>query len=369
MVFFVAMTILTGCGSILKLRAPLNHSIYDVPMYGKTYSRIFTDSSAFSFPLSVVWEFDASAGFGNGSPIVIGNVLFIGTLQGELYAIDIESGKRISYMKSFAPISSSPVLFKKYLIVGTESVNESLISINTEYGDIRWTQNVGGVVSSPMIKDSLLYVGGLDGKFYCLEAAYGSKKWTFDTEYPVRSSPCATGELVFCANTNGTVFALDAGSGNIRWEFKTSNAVFAGLTVSNGKLFVASRDSNLYVLNADSGTLDRKISIGNKIMSTPAIDQDRLYVPSLDGSLSAYSISDGILAWKFQSKSAINTTPVITPSAIFTVSLDQHFYALSPMDGTVLWKYDFESRIKTTPLVWKNSVIIAAENKNVYLLR
>ncbi len=361
--------LLCGCASTLKLRAPLNHLSTDVPMFGKIPSRMFLDSSLFTFPLSVAWQYDASAGFGNGSPIVAGNILFMGTMQGELHAVDIETGKKISYMKTYSPVSSSPVIFNKYLIVGTESNNENLLCIDTDDGEIRWSKNLGGVASSPMVEDSLLFAGGLDGKFYCLEAAYGTKKWIFDAENPIRSSPCAWGDLVFCANTRGTVFALEKNTGVLRWKFGTNNAVFAGLTASQGRLFVASRDSNLYIFDAVTGAVDKKIPVGNKIMSAPAVDENNVFVPSLDGSLLAFSLSDGTLRWKFQSKSAINTTPIVTPTAIFVASLDQRLYAVSPFDGTVLWYHDFESRIKTTPLVWKNSVIIAAEDKTIYLFR
>lgn len=365
----ILSAVMTACGPTVKLRTTMNHSPYDVPMSGKNATRDFSDSSSFSFPLTKSWEYDASAGFGNGSPIVVGKVMIIGTLQGELHAVDIETGKRIGYVKNFSPISSSAAVYKKYIIYGIETTADNLISIDTDDGEIQWTRNVGGVVSSPLIDNDRLFIGGLDGKIYCLDADYGSKKWVFDTESPIRSSACAWNNIVFCANTKGIVFAFDANSGERKWQFSTGNAVYAGLSVSEGNIVVGSRDSTIYILDALTGTMRNRIPVGDKIMSTPAISNNTVFVPSLNGTLSAFSISDGSIKWIFRSKGGINTTPIITSNAVFITSLDKHLYALSPSDGTVLWKHDFDSRIKTTPLVWRNSVIVAAEDRNIYCFR
>ncbi len=366
LVIFTVVFLLTGCGSTLKLRLDLNQSPDNVPMLGRNAVREFTDSSLFSFPLKIVWEYDASAGFGNGAPIIVNKTLIIGTLQGELHAIDVGTGKRISYNKNLSPISSSPVAYNKNIIVGFESGIDNLISFNTDRGDIQWSKNIGGVVSSPFTSNDLLFVGGMDGTFYCFKAQYGESIWKFDTKAPIYASACALDDLVFCANADGKIYGLDKKNGEMRWEYSTGNALFAGLTTHNGKLIAASRDSNVYILDAISGMLERKIFVGDKIMSTPAVSNGILYIPSLDGALSAYSLSDGKMRWKFQSKSAINTTPVISLNAVIIASLDKNLYALSLEDGSVLWKYDLESRIKTTPLVWHNSIFIAAENKTIY---
>ncbi|MFA6439208.1 MAG: PQQ-binding-like beta-propeller repeat protein, partial [Bacteriovoracaceae bacterium] len=267
----VALLSVFGCSSTLRLKMTLQATSYDIPMFGRTAARDFTDSSTFTFPLSLAWEYDASAGFGNGSPVIVGNVLIIGTMQGELHAVDLTTGKRIRYIKIFSPISSSPVVYQRYVIFGIESTEENLISVDTHDGSIRWAKNAGGVASSPVLKENLLFVGGLDGSFHCFEAAYGSTKWRVNTGSPIRSSPCAWNDLVFCANSSGEVFAYTINHGQERWKFSTGNAVFAGLTASEGKLFVGSRDSCLYILDAVTGSLHQKISIGNKIMSSPAV--------------------------------------------------------------------------------------------------
>ncbi len=369
LVVLIIILLLNGCGSTLKLRLNMEHSLHNVPMHGKNAARDFTDSSFFSFPLSIAWEYDASAGFGNGAPIVVNKTLIIGTLQGELHGIDIETGKRISYNKNFSPISSSPVAYQQYLIVGLESTNDNLISFNTDRGDIQWSKNIGGVVSSPFVDNDLLYVGGMDGIFYCFKLPYGELEWKYDTKASIYASGCAFDDLVFCANAEGNIFGLDKKSGEKKWKFSTRDALFAGLTSYKEKVIAASRDSNVYILDAASGMLERTIFVGNKIMSTPAVSNDIIYIPSLDGTMSAYTISDGSLRWRFQAHSAINSTPVVALNALIVSSLDNKVYALSLDDGTIQWKYDVESRIKTTPLVWQNSIFIAAENKTIYCFK
>jgi outer membrane protein assembly factor BamB len=360
---------LSSCGANLRMKLELTRAPEDVPMSGKVSERDFSDPSSFTFPLTQAWEYDASAGFGAGAPVIIGSTLITGTLQGELHAVDMNTGKSLRYIKNVSPIASSPAVYQRYIIFGMESTEENLVSIDTYDGTVRWEKDAGGVASSPMLKDDLLYVGGLDGTFRCLEAAYGTVKWRAETGAPIRSSPCAWNNLVYCANASGVVKAFDAEDGNERWSFTTGNAVFAGLTAAEGKLFVGSRDSNLYILDAETGALLRKIAFGDKLMASPSVSGGILFVPCMDGSVTAFTIADGTVRWKFQTKSAVNTTPVATPGALFVASLDQHIYALSPMDGSLLWKQPVESRIKTTPLVWKNSLIIASEDKYIRCFR
>gem|GEM_PF-846525 len=356
-----------GCAGI-KFKTELTPLSTDIPMYGRTPSREFTDSSTFTFPLEMKWEYDASAGFGQAPPIIVGNAMFIGTLQGELHAVNAETGKRIGYFKTFSPVQSSPTVFKNLLVYGTESGKDNLIAYRIDDGEEMWAKDLGGVVASPAVAGEYIIAAGLNGSVYSFDR-YGTQQWSFDTEAPVRSSPCVWNGMVFCASTNGRVFGLNAETGTIVWKFTSRNAVYAGLTVSGGMLVAASRDSSVYVLDPETGTVRNQIRLENKIMAAPAVSGTTIYVSSLDGSVNAFRTTDGEKLWQFNAHSVINTTPFVTPAAIFVASLDKHIYALSPADGSVLWKKELPARIKTTPLVWKNSLFIAAEDKTIYCFR
>ncbi|MEW5799359.1 MAG: PQQ-binding-like beta-propeller repeat protein [Bacteroidota bacterium] len=367
LIIAICTFIFFGCSAI-KFKTELNRSPYDWAMYGKSPERQFTDTSSFTFPLSIAWEYDASAGFAQSPMTIVGSTMFVGTLQGELHAVNLETGKRFGYMKTFSPVQAAPTLFHEYIIIATESGKENLIAYKMEDGEERWIRDMGGVVASPLVWNDRLIVGGLNGRLVSLEQ-YGIEQWSFNAGAEIRSSPALAQGIVYCATTQGKVFALDAATGTLKWQSSTGNAVYAGLTIADSTLIVASRDSSVYLFDAASGALKKKISTSNKIMATPSSAHSVLYVPSLDGTVTAYSIMAGTILWKFQANSVVNTTPFITPTALFVASLDHHLYALDPATGNVLWKQEMEARIKTTPLVWKNSLFVAAENKTIYCFR
>lgn len=356
-----------GCSGA-RLKTVLYPASSDWVMYGKFPERRFSDSSSFTFPLQLAWEYDASAGFAQLPMSIVGSTLLVGTLQGELHAINLETGKRIGFLKTFAPVQAAPTYFKGLVIIGLESNKENLLAYKTETGEERWIRDLGGVIASPLVWGEQLIVGGLNGKLISYDQ-YGIETWSVDAKSEIRSSPALANGIIYCATTKGDVFAVNANDGKEIWKATTRNAVYAGLTVADSSVIVASRDSSLYFFHCTTGALERTIALGDKIMATPATGNGVVYVSSLEGTVSAFVIATGELLWKFNAQSVINTSPFVTPSALFVTSLDKNIYALHPANGSVLWKKELESRIKTTPLVWKNMLLVAAEDRTVYCFK
>lgn len=360
----VMAILLAGCSN-LQLNLTVQPSTYDVPMYGRNAERVFYDSARFTFPLVVAAEYDATAGFAQSPMMIVGATMFIGTLRAELHAVNLETGKRLGYLKTYSPVSATPLLYKNLLVYGTETGKENLVAYNLTVGDVRWIRDLGGVVSSPLVHNDLLIAAGLNGRVVAFDE-YGTEIWGYDMKSPVRSSPAASGDAIFCASTKGEIVALSAADGTVRWKASAENAVYAGITVWNGNVIAGSRDSCLYVLDASSGGVKRKIFLGDKIMATPSVRHGMVYTSTLEGKVFACSVETGERLWEFSAESAVNTTPFITERALFVASLDKHLYAVDPATGAVLWKYQMPARLKSTPLVWKKSLYIAAEDRIVY---
>src|SRR5258708_32782546 len=104
------------------------------PEHGGVY-----ESAAVEKFSRVKWKFHA-AGLVMSSPAVSGGVVFVGSTEGNLYAVEHESGT------------------------------------------LKWKfEAKGRITSSPAVAGSLVYFGAYDGNFYAIDAATGQLKWKFQT--------------------------------------------------------------------------------------------------------------------------------------------------------------------------------------------
>lgn len=137
-----------------------------------------------------LWEFE-TGGVVGGSPAVVGGVVYFGSHNGFLYAVDAEDGQE------------------------------------------RWRFETGGdVFSSPAVADGVAYFGSGDGSFYSVDMESGAQRWRFETEPRgifnenfVSSSPAVVDDVVYFGSDNGILYALEAQSGGERWRVETGGSV------------------------------------------------------------------------------------------------------------------------------------------------
>lgn len=104
-------------------------------------------------------------------------------------------------------IRTTPVLAGEMVYVG--SWDGSVYAVDTESGDEEWSFETGGRVdSSPAVADGVLYVGSADHHTYALDAETGDELWSFETGEEVSSSPAVVDGIVYIGSDDGTVYAL-----------------------------------------------------------------------------------------------------------------------------------------------------------------
>ena len=80
----------------------------------------------------LLWKYEVKDGAFDSTAAIADGVVYIGDLDGKLYAIDLVSGKEI------------------------------------------WSQKFeAGFIASPAVKNGFLYLGDMDGKCYCIDAKTG----------------------------------------------------------------------------------------------------------------------------------------------------------------------------------------------------
>lgn len=107
---------------------------------------------------------------------------------------------------------------------------------------VAWTFQAGAAVrSAPVFYKDRIYVGSLDGHFYCLDAGTGKEVWKVPAAEPLvggfEGSACIKNGVVYFGAVDGTIFAVDAASGEERWRKKAGKEVFSTPAVAYETVF------------------------------------------------------------------------------------------------------------------------------------
>ena len=102
------------------------------------------------------------------------------------------------------------------------SLDKNVYAINVNNGELQWKyQTDGAVWSSPALNDDTIFIGSDDGNLYALHVD-GSIKWKSKLNGMARSSsPCISNEKIFIGTYNGAICAINMDNGAVVWEEDT----------------------------------------------------------------------------------------------------------------------------------------------------
>ncbi len=207
------------------------------------------------------------------SPAVAGGVVYVGSSDGHLYALDSASGA------------------------------------------LRWKQATGDVVhASPALAAGRVVVGSWDGRLYAFDAASGAERWRFQSgldpamhnQQGFQSSPAIADGTVYVGCRDAHLYAIDLHSGAERWRFSTGASwVVTSPAVADGRVVFGTSDSSrLHLLDARDGRPLVEQQLPAYMFSSPAVAAGVVLVGLLNGSLQARRLADGAELWTFQIEAA-----------------------------------------------------------------
>jgi outer membrane protein assembly factor BamB len=261
-------------------------------------------------------------------------------------------------------VNSSPVVASGAVYVG--SVDGSLYALNASSGALLWSFAAGASIEqSPAVANGVVYVGSNGDNVYALNASSGALLWSYDTGGQVNSSPAVADGVVY-VGSNDSLFALSAVTGSLLWSFATGAPINSSPAVANGVVYVGSFDDNLYALNAATGTLVWSAPTLSAVASSPAVANGRVYVGANDGILRAFNAATGTFLWFFEANSPIESSPAVANGVVYVGSGDDNLYALNAATGTPLWSYTTGGAVGSSPAVANGVVYVGSGDDSLY---
>jgi len=267
-----------------------------------------------------------------GTPLIDGEMMYVALANdGEgLVAYNLSKSK-VVWRNTIGNIESSPLLVGNRIYITT--LEGKLICLEKENGTIIWTYEISGdkrtrsIHSSPASDGNVIIFGCDNGSLYSVGLNDGILRWSSKTRASVLASPSIQEGRVFVGSTDSTFYAFDVTTGNLLWTQKLSGKINSSQAVDKKHIYVATINRTIYCLNVDDGSITWRMNIDGVINSAPLISGTTVYIGSLDKALYAIDSKSGEIIWQFKTGGRIKTMPVISRDHLFIFTEDRSVVA------------------------------------------
>jgi outer membrane protein assembly factor BamB len=351
------------------------------PMFrGTPDHRGVYDSSAPTLQ-TLAWKFKTN-GRVISSPAVVGEVVYVGSTDGSLYAVNRADGSQRWKFATNGPIASSPAVGGDLVYVS--SVDGNIYAVEAATGTKRWTFATKGerrftapgihgaiprtermpdpfdvFLSSPAVAAGTVYIGSGDQHVYALDAATGALKWAFATGDVVHASPAVVDGVVYIGSWDRNVYAIAAATGKELWRYTTGNdttiynqiGIASSAAVADGMVFVGGRDGHFHAVDAKTGALRWKINNkGGWTIASPAVKDGIVYFPTSDGRrFKSVEAATGTVRIDLENVAVSFSSPAIAGETAFYGTSDGYLNAVGIKDGKLKVRFQTDGSKENGP--------------------
>ncbi|MBR1368442.1 hypothetical protein RJ53_02560 [Methanocalculus chunghsingensis] len=268
-----------------------------------------------------IWRNPLGIGEGTVSgAAVTDDLVFIGCMDGRLYAIDRMDGstrwsRGVDIGRSngnWHGLASTPAVWNDRVYV-TSLSNGTLHAISTE-GETLWRYETGGrtfAYTSPAYADGMIVFAGHrdDHLLIAVDAISGDEIWTTALDSQIRSSPVISGDTVYLT-TLDYLYASEIGSGEVQWRIPVSGA-WGSPAIHEGSIYLGTNaDHSLHRLDAATGDHIWSFQVDGKVDTTPVIADGTVYFASNTAGGTIYAVTtDGKEVWRYPTSNYIMSSP------------------------------------------------------------
>lgn len=273
---------------------------------------------------NLIWHTEIDAhGWQISSPAYGAGAIYIGSTDGNLYALSASTGDVIWKLKTNASITSSPIFVsgKIYVVDG----NGTLLCINKD-GDVVWRYECGdgNYMSSPIpFGDGFIYGTDAGMLYYVID---GKCVWKIQLDGKIRATPVISEDKVYVISTE-----------------------YANWIPNKSRIYAISDGKIIHERNIDAS------------VSSPLIFKNRIYLGTFRGLLCLDMNLN--LIWEYYIDEIVQCSPCTDGEKIFfaTNTNDGKVYGCTE-DGYKVWNITIGDYILSSPVIVNGMLIICSDD-------
>jgi outer membrane protein assembly factor BamB len=351
--------------------------------------------SNFSFSGDVVaWKFKTS-GIIYSTPLIVNDIVYIGSADSLFYALNINDGTKIWSYKSGNQIFSTAAYSNN--IICFESGNV-LYGLNSD-GSEKWKLTIteGSVTnhyddwdyfhSSPVIADSIAYVGSQRGQLIGVNIFTGNEVLrinTGDNGIGIRVKPAIYDNKIYFGECSGKFYCYNIDTGEKVWEYNTNPeklwqdpAILTNPVIKEGIVYFGGRHCHLYGLDALTGKKTWWYSDPNNmwILGGPSISDSLLFMGSSNQQLlHFFNLNSHKLLQRKKFDGRIFGTPFVDGKYVFFgtgMEINDKIgsvFAVDKASGELVNRFQIGAQVHSSPIINGNKIIFGCKDGYVYAL-
>lgn len=302
---------------------------------------------------------------------------FIGSGDGCVYCLDLETGKEVWTFKTQDAVEAPPTLAGDRLLVG--SVDAHLYCLDVMTGKLIWKFETGDkIIGAAAVapggpSGNLVLVGSYDCVLYALDLATGKPVWKYEMTNPLNGAPAVNGGAgrapsgVVFGGCDGMIHVVSIETGKSLKEIATGSMIGATVALADHVGYVGNMGNEVVAADLDKGQiLWRFKGPPFGYYSSAAVTDKLVIVGGRDKRLHGLNRSDGKEVWHLQTRGAVDSSPVIVGDRVVVGSNDGRVYMADLATGKQIWRYELGRHVSSSPAVSRGTVVIGCEDGSVY---
>jgi len=333
---------------------PENWSIFR----GNTSLTGYTDVLLPDNPI-LLWTFKNDS-YTKSSPVVYNGIVYWSNRRGRIFGINIEGKQVFDYTMETA-VDAIPMIHDSVLYIGR--IDGKLFAISLAQQDTLWSfETFGQITASPNRINfegiETIIVGSYDNYVYCIDSKNGKEINRFESGYYINGAVAQSNNYIVYGGCDGWIRVVDCISGVQTDSLDTKIYIPASPAISNNYCYIADHSGNVYEIKLDEGKIISSKKIieskdeNSNFVSVPAVSDKMIYIISDDRHIYAINRKDGAIAWKYLLKGNTGeSSPVICKNKLLVCTRTGIVSIHDTKTGDLLWEYDTGEQIIASPAV------------------